>query len=138
MLRSLILLCGIGHIALGLGSLAIPKLLNWNKSLSGVPTLIRQMFWVYAGYILAINFFFGVISILFVDELLSGRPLPNSILALIALYWFARVIIQFTYFDRKDIPAKGIFLFGEIALNILFVAFTGIYSWAFFESVSWN
>lgn len=134
MLKILIILCGIGHIALGVGSLLIPKLLNWKESLSSVPLLIRQMFWTYAGYILSINIFFGIISILFPDELLSGSLLGKSLLILIVLYWGTRIIIQFTYFDKKDIPQKGIYKVGEILLNTLFFSFTAVYTWALIES----
>lgn len=135
MLKTLIILCGIGHIALGMGSLLIPTLLNWKADLAPLPVLIRQMFWTYAGYILSINIFFGIISILFPGELLSGDPLAKALLVLIVLYWFTRIVIQFTYFDKKDIPKRPIFRMGEIALNVLFIVFTVVYGWALFLSM---
>lgn len=135
MIKTIIILCGYAHIALALGSIVIPKLLNWSKSLSAVPTLIRQMFWTYAGYILAINIFFGLISIIYVDELLLGSSLAKALLVLITLYWLARIVIQFTYFDKTGVPRTGIYLFGEIALNALFVLFTLSYGWAFFNTL---
>lgn len=131
MLKLTIILCGLAHILLALGSFFIPKLLNWSTALRAVPVLIRQMFWTYAGYILAINIFFGLISIVCVDELLSESLLAKALLLLITLYWLARVIIQFTYFDKKDVPRKGFFLLGEIVLNVLFILFTLCYGWAF-------
>lgn len=130
MLKTLIILCGIGHIALGLGSLVIPKMLNWKSSLSSVPTLIRQIFWTYAGYILAINIFFGIISLFYTDELLSGSGLSKAMLLLIGVYWLSRVIIQFVYFDKTGIPDKFIYKVGEIVLVTLFMAFTLIYGYA--------
>lgn len=133
-IKALIILCGIGHIVLGVASLLIPKLLNWKKALLSAPVLIRQMFWTYAGYILATNIFFGIISILFADELLLGSPLARALLIFIILYWLTRIIIQFAYFDRNDIPHKRIFILGETALNTLFIAFTVVYSWALIQS----
>jgi hypothetical protein len=130
MLKILIILCGIGHIALGLGSLVIPQMLDWKSALSAVPTLIRQIFWTYAGYILSINIFFGIVSLLYPDELLSGSGLSKALLILITLYWLSRVVIQFVYFDKTGIPEKFIYKAGEIALVSLFVAFTLVYGYA--------
>lgn len=130
MLKVLLIGCGVGHICLALGSLAIPKMLNWRQTLKAVPKLIEQIFWTYAGYILSINVFFGIISILFPDELLSGSGLGNSLLTLITLYWLSRLVIQFVYFDRTSVPATGLYKFGEFALVALFVMFTVIYGYA--------
>lgn len=120
----------MGHIALGLGSLVIPTMLNWKSALASVPVLIRQIFWTYAGYILSINIFFGIISILYVDELLSGSGLSKALLILITAYWFSRVVIQFVYFDKTGIPKKFIYKAGEMALVTLFVVFTIVYGYA--------
>jgi hypothetical protein len=133
--KMLIVLSGVAHLALGVGSLLIPKLLNWKGALAAMPTLIRQMFWSYAGYILGINIFFGLVSIFLADELLSGSGLANALLALITLYWLVRLIIQFTYFDRTAIPRRGIYLAGEIGLNILFVWFAILYGTALWMSL---
>lgn len=92
-LKILILLCGIGHIVLTFGSLLIPKLLNWKKELAHLQPLLRQMFWTYAAYILVINFCFGIVSVMGVDELLNKSFLAKSITLFIGLYWLARVLI---------------------------------------------
>ena len=132
MLKALIIISGIGHICLATGSLVIPKMLNWHAALKDVPTLIRQIFWTYAGYIFSINLFFGVISILFVDELLSGSGLANALLILITLYWLSRIIIQFVYFDKTGVPAGFWYRAGEIMLVALFAMFTLVYGAAVF------
>jgi len=105
-------------------------MLDWKGALAHVPVLIRQMFWTYAGYILCINLFFGIISILFADELLSGNGLAKALLLLITIYWLSRVIIQFTYFDRSSVPQKLIYKAGEFVLVTLFIVFTLIYGYA--------
>jgi hypothetical protein len=91
----LIIIAGAGHIALCFGSLLIPKVLQWNRHLSNLQPLLRQMFWTYAAYILVINFCFGVVSLLGADELLNGSFLASGITIFISIYWFTRVGIQF-------------------------------------------
>lgn len=130
-LKICIILSGIGHIGLSLVSLMIPKMLNWKEGLKDLKPLLRQMFWTYAGYILCINFCFGIVSILGAEELLNKSFLAKSVCLFIGLYWLARVFIQFLYFDKTDAPKGLIFTLGEIALVSMFVGFTLIYLIAF-------
>jgi hypothetical protein len=130
LILTLLKLAGVLQIALSIGSLAIPKLLNWKTELSRVSTIIAQMFWIYAGYILVINFSFGLISFFGAEELVSKTFLAKAISLLIFLYWLARIIIQFFYFDTKSAPQGRIYKLGEVALVILFVFFTIVYGWA--------
>ena len=102
LLEIMIVVAGIGQILLVIGSLAIPKFLNWSSELSKVRPLIRQIFWTYAGYILVTNLSFGLLSVLAPTALLDGTFLGTCITGFIALYWAARIVIQFTYFDRSD------------------------------------
>ncbi|MCU0437885.1 MAG: hypothetical protein MUC49_08200 [Raineya sp.] len=128
---------GIGHIVLSFGSLAIPKFLKWKEELAPLQKLLRQMFWTYAGYILVINFCFGLVSLFGTDELLNGSFLAKCITFFIAIYWFARVLIQFLYFDKTNAPKGWFFTLGEIGLVGLFVLFTVVYALAFLYNYSW-
>lgn len=130
----LVKLCGVAHIALVFGSLAVPMLLDWKSALGKTPSLIRQMFWTYAGYILSINLFFGIVSLFLTGELLSGSGLAVAVTLLIALYWLVRLVIQFVYFDKSDIPQQWIYTVGEWVLVGLFVLFSVVYGYAFY----WN
>lgn len=131
-LKTMIFLAGISQIVLVIGSLAIPKLLNWKGELSKVSPLIKQMFWTYAGYILVTNLSFGVLSILSPASLVDGSFLATSISLFIGVYWGARIAIQFFYFDRKSAPKGPIYFLGEIGLVVMFVFFTAVYLYAFY------
>lgn len=135
-MKILLQISGLAHLSLAIGSLLIPKLLNWQKSLSKMPHLIRQMFWTYAGYILGINIFFGVISLFLYDELLSGSVLAIALCTLIAFYWLARIVIQFTYFDKSEIPTHWIYQLGEWTLILLFLFFTLTYGYAIYYNLN--
>lgn len=99
--------------------------------------LLRQMFWTYAAYILVINFCFGIVSIFGTEELVNHSFLAKSINLFIAVYWLARIFIQFFYFDKTDAPQGLIYTLGEVALVGLFVFFTLVYSLAFLYNISW-
>jgi hypothetical protein len=128
---------GIGHFALCLGSLYIPKAMNWRSHLATLHPLLKQMFWTYAVYILVINLSFGIVSVFGSDELLNRTFLAKAITLLIGVYWLTRIGIQFFYFDRSQAPKGLIFLLGEFALVGLFAVFTVTYLTAFLINIEW-
>ena len=125
----LLKLAGFLQIALCLGSLAIPKLLNWKEELTRTSKIIAQMFWTYAGYILVINLCFGILSVFGAEELLQKTFLSKAVSLFIFLYWLARILIQFLYFDTSSAPKGLIYKLGEIGLILLFIYLTGVYGW---------
>jgi hypothetical protein len=137
LLENSLIVSGIGHIILCAGSLVVPRALQWKTNLKTLQPLLRQMFWTYAGYILVTNFAFGIVSIFGSAELLDHSFLARSITFFIALYWLARIVIQFFYFDRSETPRGAIYTLGEIVLVVLFFIFTGVYSAAFLYNMSW-
>ncbi len=118
---------GAAQLILVAASLAIPRLLNWKSDLAKLRPLTRQVFWTYAAYIWVTNLSFGLVSTLTPDLLLDRSPLAGFVCSFIAVYWAARVVIQFAYFDRTDVPKGRFFLLGETALVTLFVGLTIIY-----------
>ncbi len=131
----LIRLAGAGQIVLAVGSLAIPRVLCWQAETAKLRPLTRQVFWTYAAYIWFTNLSFGVVSLVGPSWLVDGSPLAAGVSGFIAVYWGARVAIQFFYFDRRDAPQGVRFLAAEAVLVMLFVGFTGVYSWALIENL---
>ncbi len=136
MLETLIFFAGIGQLTLVLASLAIPKILKWNEDTKKLRPLTRQVFWTYAGYIWATNLSFALLSILAPQSLTDGSLLAGVVCLYITLYWLARIIIQFVYFDRSDAPQGKFFLVAEGLLVGLFVSLTAVYGFAIWTN--WN
>lgn len=132
-LKTLLILGGIGHLGLVLGSFLIPYLLDWKKELSTLKSkLLKNLFWTYSGYILGIHAFFGVLSLIATDDMLMGTSLSLAVTFFIALYWGVRIILQFTYYDRSSTANGFIFKLGEIVLMLLFTFFTFVYGSLFY------
>ena len=123
----LLILAGSGQLALAAGSLAIPRILRWGADTAKLRPLTRQVFWTYAGYIWTTNVAFGLLSVAAPYLLLDGSTLARLVAGYITVYWAARVVIQFTYFDRTDAPPGRLTQLGEIALVGLFVYLTVVY-----------
>src|SRR5260370_30261270 len=100
MLRTMLLLAGLGQLLLAAGSLAIPRLLRWSEDLARVRPLTRQVFWTYAGYIWVTNACFGLLSLLAPAALCDGSILAGAVTGFIACSWLARLPILFLFFCR--------------------------------------
>lgn len=129
-IQVLIRLAGLAQIALVIGSLAIPRILNWRGELAKVQILIKQMFWTYAAYILVINLCFGLVSVFCYRESSNGSKLAMLLTGFIAVYWISRILIQFFYFDRTGFPKGMWHKLGEALLITLFIFLSTVYSWA--------
>ena len=136
MLNTFIFYAGLGQLILVVGSLAIPKTLGWREETSKLRPLTRQVFWTYAAYIWATNLSFALVSMLSPASLTDRSFLSTAVTLYIFVYWLARVIIQFTWFDRSDAPPQPIFKFAEALLVALFLSLTGVYGWALLTNMT--
>lgn len=126
-MKTLLILAGVGQLALALGSLALPRILRWGEDTARLRPLTRQVFWTYAAYIWVTNICFGVISTFMPDRLLDHSPLARVVTGYITVYWGARVLVQFFYFDRSEAPPGAFYKMAEVALVGLFIFLTVVY-----------
>lgn len=131
-----VFLAGLSLIALSIGSLAIPKLLNWRHDTKKLPKLLEQVFWTYAVYILGMNSFFGIIATVSPTSLLDGSFLAKALTLYMSVYWLGRIFIQLFIFDKSNLPPKGVFRLGEVLLFLVFVFTSITFSWAFYHNLS--
>ena len=125
---------GLSQLALCIGSLLIPRCLQWSERTASLIPLMRQMFFTYAIYILGSHLFFGLVTFGFAEELLDGSKLANALLFFMGTWWFGRLICQFFYFDRSGIPESPFNKIAEVILVTLFVALFTVY-WG---ALIWN
>ena len=127
-MRTVLVLAGLGQIALALASLAIPRVLGWRAETAKLRPLTRQVFWTYAAYIFSFHVAFGLLSALAPDLLLDGTPLGRIVAGFIAVYWGVRFLLQIFCFDRSERPPGALGKLAEAALTTLFVALTVVYA----------
>jgi hypothetical protein len=126
---------GMAQIVLSLGSLSIPRVLGWPEETRKLRPLTRQVFWSYAGYICISNLCFGLLSVILPESLVNGTSLAAAVTGFIALWWAARVVIQFTYFDRSDAPKGTRYLVAEGILVLLFLCLMIVYGAAAYANL---
>ena len=122
-----LLLAGLTQLAIASSSLLVPHLLGWREETRQLRPLTRQVFWTYASYILVMNVAFGVLSLVMPRALSDGSSLARVLCAFLAAYWAARLILQFTYFDRS-VAVRPLFRIAEAAYVLAFAYLAVVYS----------
>ena len=131
-MMELIILAGLVQLALVGANITLPRILKPSTGLSPVSPMVRKMFYVHWIYIVFVLLIFSALSQLFAGELASGRGVGRFISAAIAVFWLARVPIQFFYYDADLRRANRL---GDVAcitaftfLGVVYgVAATGIW-----------
>lgn len=92
--------------------------------------LLKAMFLVYSGYILVINFLFGLLSAFAAESILAVGFLPSVITGFIFFYWFARLMVELFVFDLSFLNRPHEIV-GRRGIEILFTMLPLIYGLAF-------
>ena len=85
--------------------------------------------WVYAGTTLLTIIAFGILTLFLHDDILRGDRAALALTAFIAVFWTARILVDFTYFSHSEWPAGPQFVAGHFLLTALFSAMALTY-WA--------
>jgi hypothetical protein len=102
-LSALLKIGGVLHFGILFASALVPQVLDWRKSLAPLDKLLRQLIWVHGIFIVLVIIGFGILSLLNSDALASGTFLARSVCGFIALFWLARLGIQFFVFDPTGV-----------------------------------
>ncbi len=129
----LIVLAGAVQLAIAIANFFLPRVLRPAAELARVSPMIREMFFIHWIYIVCVLLVFASLSFLFAPVLASGQPLGRFLSATIALFWLARVPIQFFYYDaalrRTNRLADVTCLVAFIFLGVVYgIAAAGVWS----------
>jgi O-antigen/teichoic acid export membrane protein len=117
-------IAGAVQLAISLANLPLASRLQYRKNLAGASEIVRQVFYVHAAYIVLVVLGFAALSLLFPDELVSGRPLGRFLSTFLAVFWLLRVPIQLFYYPveirRQNRLADVIFTVAFAFLAIVF------------------
>ncbi|MBC7946707.1 MAG: hypothetical protein H7Y42_02425 [Chitinophagaceae bacterium] len=104
---------------------------DWYNDIRKLKPLNQEIAKTYGRYIQGLNFAFGLITLLFTQELKNQTGLAVALTGLIAAYWTGKVATQIAYYPMYEIPRTRLIKIGEVGMNTLFVTFAGVYIWLF-------
>ena len=129
-LEMLIRIAGTLHFCILLASALTPFALKWNANLALMPRLMRQMFWVYGGFIVLVIVGFGTLILTHAPDIAAGHPLGRALSGFIAAFWLARLSVQFFVFDARPYLTNWFFRCGYHGLTAVFSYFVAVFIWA--------
>jgi hypothetical protein len=125
---------GLLHFCILLASALAPSAARWRTDLAVLPRLLRQMFWVYAGFIVLVIISFGTLILRHTAEIAGGEPLGRGLSAFIAVFWAVRLLVQLFLFDVRPYLRNWFLKAGYHGLTIVFTYLAAIFAWAAFAS----
>jgi hypothetical protein len=126
-MKSLLIIGGLLHFVILIASGLTPRLLDWRGNLATLHPFLRRLFWVYGSFIVLIIISFGTMTLFQADELASAAPLARAVCAMIAIFWLARLGVQFFVFDARPFLTTAFRRVGYHGLTFLFSALVFIY-----------
>ncbi len=129
-LKSLIFVSGLLHFGTLIASVAVPQVLDWKGELRKLDRLSRQLIWVHGLFIVLTIVGFGALTLSLSTELAAGTPLARGVCLFIAIFWTARLLIQFFVFDARPFLKTTFLKVGYHGLTLVFIYQSVVLFWA--------
>lgn len=127
-LATAIFYVGWGQLSVLVASALVPVRLDWKETLRELPPLVRQLYWVYGGYVVLSIISLALICIVNSGELASGSGLARSFCGYAAIFWGIRLSLQ-PFLDAKPFLTTWWLRCGYHVLTLLFLSFTVVLAW---------
>ena len=129
-LELLLRIAGVLHFTILIGSAMAPRVLDWRTNLVTLHPFLRRLFWVYGVFIVMVIIGFGTLTLLNAGAMAAGEPVARSLCAFIAIFWLARLMVQWFVFDCSPFLTNLFYTVGYHGLTLLFICLVVIYGWA--------
>ena len=126
-MKTLLLIGGLLHFVILIASALTPRLLDWRGNFAALHPFLRRLFWVYGSFIVLVIVSFAVLTLVNTEELVSDAPLSRWVCAIIAIFWLARLAVQFFVFDARPFLTTTFLRVGYHGLSLIFIALVFIY-----------
>ena len=129
MLPTLIFFAGLAQWSVLIASALVPRRLEWRTALAGLPRLLRQLFWIYGGYVVLTIIALGAWCVFNSKDLAGGSLLARCVCGYLAVFWGIRLSLQ-AVLDVKPFLTAWWLTVGYHLLTLLFISFTLLFAWA--------
>jgi len=132
-LSALWLLRAAGAILLGLAALhpLMPARLRWKEELPRLSLLNRQMFLVHAYFIGLVLAMMGALCAFAPRLLVERGPLARLVCGAFAVFWFARLVVQWFVYDRSLWREGGFNAFIHWLFTAFWIYLSSLFGWLF-------
>ena len=126
-MKLLLQLAAAVQLLILIASASIPRALDWRKNLALLHPFLRKLFWVYGVFVVMVIIAFAVLTFRHADAMAAREPVARSLCLFIAIFWGARLLVQFAIFDARPFLTNWFYKTGFHALTIIFAFLTFVY-----------
>jgi len=126
--RVALIFAAIAHGCVLVAGVQVPWRLDWRNELARLSRFNRKIPWVYHGFIGLIIVAFGAMTALLRDEMLRGDRAALALVALMAAFWIARLLVDAFFYEDDDWPPGRSFAVGHALLVLAFVGMASTYA----------
>jgi hypothetical protein len=126
-MKLLLQLAAAVQLLILIASALTPQALDWRKNLAILHPFLRKLFWVYGVVIVIVIIAFAALTFHHADAMAAREPVARSLCLFIAIFWGARLFVQFAIFDARPFLTNWFYKTGYHALTIIFAFLTFVY-----------
>jgi len=126
-MKLLLQLAAAVQLLILIASALTPRVLDWRKNLAALDPFLRKLFWVYGVFIVMVIIAFATLTFRHADAMAAREPVARSLCLFIAIFWGARLFVQFAIFDARPFLMNWFYKIGYHALTIIFAFLTFVY-----------
>lgn len=129
-MKTLLYLAAVCQLGILIAGALVPRVLDWRNSLADLHPFIRRLFWVYGCFIVLTVVGFALLTFANAEAMAAGNPVGRSLCLFIAIFWAARLFVQFAIFDPRPFLTNWFYKIGYHTLTVVFVLLVAIYTTA--------
>jgi hypothetical protein len=126
-MKLLLQLAAAVQLLILIASALTPRVLDWRKNLAVLHPFLRKLFWVYGVFIVMVILAFATLTFRHADAMAAREPVARSVCVFIAVFFGARLFVQFAIFDVRPFLTNWIYQIGYHALTVLFALLVLVY-----------
>jgi hypothetical protein len=126
-MKLLLQLAAAVQLLILIASASTPRVLDWRKNLAVLHPFLRKLFWVYGVFVVMVIIAFAVLTFRHADAMAAREPVARSLCLFIAIFWGARLLVQFAIFDARPFLTNWFYKTGFHTLTIIFAFLTFVY-----------
>jgi len=126
-MKSLLQFAAVLQLSILIASALTPRVLDWRTNLAALHPFLRKLFWVYGAFIVLVVIAFSALTFLHADAMASREPVARSLCVFIAIFWGARLLVQFAIFDPRPFLTAWYYQLGYHALTVIFAFLVFVY-----------
>jgi hypothetical protein len=126
-MKSLLQFAAVLQLSILVASALTPRVLDWRTNLAALHPFLRRLFWVYGAFIVLVIIAFSTLTFLHADAMAAGEPVARSLCLFIAIFWGARLFVQFSIFNPRPFLRTWFYQLGYHTLTVIFAFLVFVY-----------